>query len=304
MSGELFEQVARRIRAEGRFRVCLLIGASDTGKTSWAEALGERCRRDGPVLAVDSDVGQSHLGPPATIAWGKIEPGEGSGWEKIEPEGIFFTGSTSPAGNPLLHLAGLVRILAQARKETGRIFIDTTGLIHGPGLALKTAKIKALDPDLVIGLERERELDPILESFSRLRRPEIIRLPVSPEVGRKDPEKRAEFRRLAWARYFQEAGIVSRAAEKTWVWDIPDLSPEGTERISGRGPAPALIPINSLVGLQDENGRDLALGIIRGFDRETESLSIQTPARPETLEKVRGLALGTVRLDEGFREIS
>lgn len=51
-------------------RRVLVLGAADSGKTSLVEALARtECRAGKPVCVIDSDVGQSHIGPPTTVAW-------------------------------------------------------------------------------------------------------------------------------------------------------------------------------------------------------------------------------------------
>ena len=80
MNGESFEEwlrdeaVARAIDEPGA-KLMLIIGASDTGKTTLAEAIVRRLCAQRPVGIVDLDIGQSHIGPPTTIAWGRATGG-------------------------------------------------------------------------------------------------------------------------------------------------------------------------------------------------------------------------------------
>ena len=54
-------------------RVTIVIGASDAGKTTLVAALGsELASRGARVGVVDSDVGQSEIGPPTTVGLGRI----------------------------------------------------------------------------------------------------------------------------------------------------------------------------------------------------------------------------------------
>jgi len=52
---------------------CLLLGASDTGKTTLAAAIAKRVASACPVGFVDADIGQSHIGPPTTVGWALVE---------------------------------------------------------------------------------------------------------------------------------------------------------------------------------------------------------------------------------------
>ena len=57
-------------------RVSVVIGASDAGKTTLIAALAsELASRGEPVGVVDSDVGQSEIGPPATVGLGRSPRG-------------------------------------------------------------------------------------------------------------------------------------------------------------------------------------------------------------------------------------
>ncbi len=51
-------------------RSIMLLGEADTGKTTLAEGLGAFLSKDFRTAAVDLDMGQSRIGPPATVGWG------------------------------------------------------------------------------------------------------------------------------------------------------------------------------------------------------------------------------------------
>ena len=54
-------------------RVMLILGTSDTGKTSLtAQLAGALAARGERVAVVDADVGQSEIGPPTTVGLGRV----------------------------------------------------------------------------------------------------------------------------------------------------------------------------------------------------------------------------------------
>ena len=140
----------------------LLLGASDTGKTTLIEQTLHGWTPPGPIALVDCDVGQSRLGPPTTVAWSVLEqPFEA--WTKLPVQEFVVTGAVSPEGNLDIFLSAVQRIVASARRYSPRVLIDTTGLISGElGVELKQRKLALLRPDVVVALEGNDELAPFL----------------------------------------------------------------------------------------------------------------------------------------------
>src|SRR4030042_3482200 len=112
--------------------ISILLGATDTGKSTLANFLTfNLCKRGLKVALVDADIGQSFLGPPATIGFSvfKSDPD----WELLlSPPEIFFVGSTTPEGHFLIHLKGVKRMVEKAPSYGAEVVIlDTTGFILG-----------------------------------------------------------------------------------------------------------------------------------------------------------------------------
>src|SRR5207245_7958433 len=123
---------------------------------------------------------------------------------------MYFVGATSPQGQLLPLVVGAGRLLARA-KETGAdlVIVDTSGLVSGVyGQLLKYHKVELLQPDVVIGLQRGEELDPILGILRRFFATDVVSLPVPAEVRSTSVEERASRREEAMRRYF--AGSLQR----------------------------------------------------------------------------------------------
>src|SRR5919204_1805646 len=183
------------LEAAARARVTLILGTSDTGKTSLAAQLAAALAARGErVAVVDADVGQSEIGPPTTIGLGRVT-GALARLADADVLALEFVGDTSP-----------VRYIRETADATGRlvrralaagferVLVDTGGLVEGPlGLALKRAKIRAVDPDLVLVLQRRDESEPIARALeSGEERPRVVRLAPSPALLRRTATRRRE----------------------------------------------------------------------------------------------------------------
>lgn len=246
-------------------RVIMVIGAADTGKTSFVEALADVLSKDGPTAIVDLDMGQSHIGPPTTIGWGKVSGGFG-GWGTLEAEGIYFTGALSPPGNLLPGVVGASLMLEDALKWCDRAIIDTTGLVTEPvGRIYKQYKADILCPDLLVAIEREQDdLSHILGPFHKRETPSIMRVR-APEAARaKTADRRADHRAEMFSAYFKNAGTVEVGLDKTGVRFTREVDKTG---LLGR-----------VVSFR-KNSKDLAIGVIESVDSRGERLSVRTPLK-------------------------
>ncbi|MFZ5450894.1 MAG: Clp1/GlmU family protein [Thermodesulfobacteriota bacterium] len=216
----------------------MVLGAPDTGKSTLSRYLVYKNFVAGlPGALVDLDLGQSHLGPPATLGLG-LYPPRVPGDDSLFPEGLYFIGQISPVGCILEVIVGC-RVLADQALHRGckRVAVNTSGLVQGPGaLRLKRAQVELLRPALILALQRDRELEPLLqglgginlnlpEALPAFTRPgpaaegggrgenpngwQVVRLPVSSQVSRKTPEDRRRYREERFRRYFQQARRLS-----------------------------------------------------------------------------------------------
>jgi polynucleotide 5'-hydroxyl-kinase GRC3/NOL9 len=191
-------------------RVVLIIGETDTGKTSFttflARSLAERAFKVG---VVDADLGQSDVGPPTTVGLGLVTRPIGELGE-AEVAGLYFVGSTSPQGHLLPTVIGTKKMVEKALAlGVDRVLVDTSGLIQGElGRTLKQHKIDLVDPDLVLCLQRGGESEHILRPYGLGRRPEILRLPPGAEGPKRSQEERRQHRERSLQAYFQGARVL------------------------------------------------------------------------------------------------
>jgi len=161
-----------------RNRLVMAVGSSDSGKTTLVECLVDFFSGHAETGVVDLDMGQSHIGPPTTIAWGRIKE-RFDGWDRVKMEDYYFTGTTTPVDSLLPTVVGARLMTDNALTSCRKVVVDTTGLISEPaGRVLKQLKIDLLCPDIILALERSHELAHILDAFRFQKRPKIFRLPV------------------------------------------------------------------------------------------------------------------------------
>ena len=274
-------------RALTRLGVTLLVGGLDSGKTTLASRIARAGIEAGLQAGfLDADVGQSTVGPPATVGLRMCRS-----IQDLEPaslaraDHLAFVGATSPQGHLLPLVVGTRLLLDRAREQgADLVVIDTTGLVSGVyGQLLKFHKVGVLQPDLVVGLERGEELQPLLGVVQRFFAAEVLALRVHADVVPTSVEQRATNREESMRRYFQEP--LQRFRVKPTVF-VPAL--------------PALFDLAVLdhlvVGLSDGKGSCIGVGYLE-YLAEEGALRLISPVA----EAPKALILGSVRLEDGFR---
>ena len=277
--------------------IAVIIGATDTGKSTLAKFLiFNLCQRGLKVALVDADIGQSFLGPPATIGFSlfKSDPD----WKLLlSPPEIFFVGSVAPEGYFPIHLEGVKRMVGKAVSMAADVtLVDTTGFVLGDtGRELKRRKIDLISPQFVLALEKSDELESILENYKEKPLPKIFRLPLSEEVRPRSMEERRIYRDDRFREYFKTSSILELAIEAVRIkGEVRD--PNGDTL-----PVDWALRINGLlVGLKDSNDETLALGVIRNYIEEQKVLRVLTPLI-ET-EKVKTIHLSSIKVIPLYEE--
>ena len=265
-------------------RVIMVMGGSDTGKTTLVESIVNLLSEQADVGIVDLDMGQSHIGPPTTIAWGKTAQGF-QDWEGIGVEEFYFTGSLSPMGNLLPAVAGAKLMTEKALFCCGKVVVDTSGLIAEPaGRVLKQYKIDALSPDIILALEHSLELGPILDAFRFHKHPKVHRLQMPDQVTAKSWATRNRYRLGKIEHYFRHASTREVSLEEVGIRFTRGPSSLGRMDLKNR-----------VVSFRDKDNRDIALGIIRGIELKDNLLSSLTPLGSE--RKISAIVIGNTEVD-------
>jgi polynucleotide 5'-hydroxyl-kinase GRC3/NOL9 len=281
MTGVVVMPQWTRLDVEDLRGTVIIVGASDTGKSSLARYLYEAfCRQGLRAAYLDGDVGQSSLGLPTTLNLAlSAVPGDDR-FPPRGPQAAYFVGSTTPRGHLLPTVVGTYRLYQKALAlDAEAVVIDTTGLVdsaHG-GKALKQWQCELLAPRAVVALQRDRELEPILWPLRRDGRIRTIELPVSPHVQVRSREERIARRRERLAAYFERARTHVVELNRLPIYDV-DLLARG-----------------ALLAFQDAEGFATALGVVDQVDRRGGIFVVQTPL--PSLDSVSNLRLGTAHWD-------
>jgi len=256
----------------------MLLGAPDTGKTTFARRLLAAGLATGKTVAyVDADIDQTTCGPP-TCTGLKMVRAQADLDDLAHADRLHFVGSLSAEGVVLQQVVATAALVDAARPEADLTVVDTTSTISGViGQTLKYHTMELVRPDVVIGLQRGAELEPVIGMLRRFFSADVETATVDPEVRPLSPTDRRSYRAKRLATAFAEPLQRWRVRETVFA---PTL-PAGLEQSKLDG---------VLVGLQDGVGQCLGLGAL---EYDGEVLRVVTNSGDD----MRGLRLGSVRID-------
>lgn len=213
----------------------LVIGGIDSGKSSFCVYLANRALERGRRVAViDGDLGQSDIGPPSTIGFSRVTTPIKDLFE-MEAENAIFVGLTSPSWAVSRVLEGLAKLKgAVSEADVDVLIVNTDGWIDGEDAAAYKARlVEGLVPHLVVGIQQERELEPIL---ILLKETKIFRVNSPPAIRGRGREKRKILRELGYKKYLKDARVRSLSLKRVRVEGAPlgsgvPLNGEQMERI-------------------------------------------------------------------------
>ncbi len=341
-----WKETAQEIPKELFGQKILVIGAVDCGKSSLitylANTLLKKCGK--PIAIIDTDVGQSKIGPPGTLGLGLVCE-QFVHLEEILYESIYFVGDKSPRGNLLPIVLGLNSLIHIAQsKHSQAILIDTSGFVHGPAASvLKLAKIELVKPHWILGLQRRDEIEHLLavnKSVSEISRCEVPQrlMPLSREdrIARRmrawqslsfpschdfpiekygllgSPFNSFESDNTALFKQLEEVlgpCFVSRSSDRISVLfkgDLPinDIRPIAEQYQSVIAGFPLRFFLHHYVGLLNESFETIGLGFIRDIHFSKRTIAIETTLPENSFEAIKMVKLGRLRVDKTGRELS
>jgi polynucleotide 5'-hydroxyl-kinase GRC3/NOL9 len=318
-------------------RVVLVMGDVDAGKTFFTTYLANTLLRHGlRAGAIDSDVGQADIGPPTTMGIGIFERPVPLLYD-APPSNSYFVGSISPSGHMLEFIVGAKRLVEHGLKKADTVIVNTPGWVYGgPGRALQLYTWELINPDMVVALQRRGELEHLLASIPSAK---IRRLPVSTNVRPRSAGERASLRAMLFSKYFEGAGRLvlklrkvrfercylhtgklidlkefgaqvqvvhaERVPEGILVVTKRVLSESAIRELEGKFGQVRTITQDSerglVVGLVDDGGKLLGIGIIEGIDYERGQMTVLTPVKDAG--KIVVVQFGSIRIRPSGEEI-
>ena len=282
MSHNWADKIARQLLGQGIMQtgVCLVLGAADTGKTTLTAALCKQLAQSRPVGIVDADIGQSHIGPPATVGWTIVDNPRAE-FSQLSASGISFVGHVTPVGHLLQLTAAVVQCIQQVSEATELIIIDTPGFIRGPAAAALWWTVqRILKPRLILAVQHNDELSDILDGLRSLGpRLELIKPP--PQIPAKSLQDRQRYRQNQFSKYFRDSCLYNISLSDTAVQRGRNLSREDL--------------LDRLVGLRDTRGIDVAIGVITDWQDDRDLAAVKAPELD--VQQIRCLVVGDISIN-------
>ena len=289
MSHDWADKTAQQLLSRGFIKtgICLILGASDTGKTTLAAALAKRAASSEPVGIIDADIGQSHIGPPTTVGWAVLENSQTPFVEfsDLPVGGISFVGDVTPVRHLLQLTAAITQCVQQVSKSTEIMIIDTPGFVSGPAAtALWWTVQQILKPKLILAVQRCDELSDILTGLnSPDLKLELIKSP--PRIPTKSPPDRRNYRQSRFSRYFRDSCLHKISLTKIAIQTSRNLNRENL--------------VNHLIALRDGKGIDMAIGLITNWQNDKGIVAVRAPKID--IQQIRCLVVGdtTIEIEDG-----
>jgi len=300
----LWKDAAGAILSRKERKTILVIGGVDSGKTSFCTYLANSALALGySVALLDSDLGQSDVGPPGTLSLVTIKEPVYDLF-KLRPEELFFVGVTSPSAKVSTILKA-VAILKDRSLEKGAnlIIVNTDGWVDGEeAINYKVELVKVVHPEYVIVIKTADELK---QRVSNLENVKVLFVDPPENIKKRDRETRKILRESAYKKYLRDAKI--RSFPLAWVKihggaEFDWLAEEKSGKIRNKEDRLSVSSTEAeglLVALKDAGDTVLGIGIICQVDCEKSLVKIWTPVKGT----VSTIELGQIRLDKEGNEV-
>ncbi len=261
-------------------RRVLIVGPTDSGKSTLASWLAAKLSEVAPTAMVDADVGQSQIGPPATV-----------GWRLTGDIGhcCYFVGDVSPASRPAAALSALLRSVRDAEAAgAAYTIIDTTGYIHGDdAVALKTAKLEMLAPLDAVVIGDDRAARRLLKCWQGFSPATVTRLDTADSLQVKTVVQRRRHRQQMFS------GALADGSMR-WISldDKAIFSTLGDHRHTD-------VAGGLLLGFVDELRRLVCLGLLQSIDLKNRRLLAYAPPA----ENAAGVVFGAIFLNAAGEQL-
>jgi polynucleotide 5'-hydroxyl-kinase GRC3/NOL9 len=274
------------LNAQKKPMVILILGKIDSGKSSYCTYLinklvNGKCR----VAVLDGDLGQSDIGPSGTVGCALTSKPLTELYD-LKLENAFFVGVTSPIKAITKTIEGLSEMKSQIlERSVDFIVVNTDGWVTDDvAVSYKTAVIKELKPDLIVGLPQTNELETLIANIEEI---PIITVEPSSSLSQRSPEKRKSLREMTYIRYLKDAKMQNYPLSQLTI-EPKSAIPKRQEPEKGM-----------LVGIYGSKNKFLGIGVLREINSVRKALKVQTSIS----DTPKRLVLGKVFLNMKLQEI-
>jgi polynucleotide 5'-hydroxyl-kinase GRC3/NOL9 len=163
----MWQEIVNKILIE-KFRTILLIGDTDTGKSSLATFIVNLAlKKNLKPAVIDADMGQGDLAPPTAIG-GTIIENPITDLRNLDAQIYEFIGNTSPVGFEDVTINAIRQIVKKIAIDSDICIINTDGYIHNNGIDYKVKMAKKLRSDLVVCLGEKSIFESFRSEYSSL----------------------------------------------------------------------------------------------------------------------------------------
>lgn len=265
--------------------VVVILGGVDCGKSSLCTYLLNKLI-DGKrkVAVLDGDLGQSDIGPSATVGYGLTSRCIPELYN-LKLKNAFFVGVTSPITAMSKTIEGLTTIETEVLQgQSDFVLVNTDGYVSGEvAVKYKTDLVKALKPDVIIAIQTQDELAPLIASLQT----SVFTVEPSFALKQRPPEKRKIIREMTYSRYLKNAKL--QCYPKSQITIEPRNSiPNKQEPEKG-----------ILLGIYNRGNKFLGIGVLREVNNLRKTLKVQTAVSAKPFRVV----IGKVFINEKLQEI-
>ena len=186
----------------------MVLGTVDSGKTSFCtylvnKVLGEKRK----VAVLDGDLGQSDIGPPATVAYAFVTRPI-TDLFSLRAKNAFFIGETSSGKVADKVITALVSLKKEVLANNGEfVVMNTDGWVDGEcAVNYKMRLVEELAPDVIFFIQQKDELAPLIKGLEKFRGV-VVESPSA--IRQRDIEKRRSLRELGYVKYLGNAKVQS-----------------------------------------------------------------------------------------------
>jgi polynucleotide 5'-hydroxyl-kinase GRC3/NOL9 len=265
--------------------VAVVLGAADCGKSSlctylFNKLVDGKCK----VAVLDGDLGQSDIGPSATIGYGSASRPVPQ-LHNLRLKNAFFVGVTSPVAALDKTVEGLVAMKAEIlQQQVDFVLVNTDGCVSGDvAVKYKTALIQALEPDIIVAIQMQDELVPLIAS---LETPKVVVEP-SFALKQRTPEKRKIIREMTYSHYLKNAKLQCYPRSQMTV-EPRSAIPKSQDPEKGL-----------LLGIFGRGNKFLGIGVLRLINPVRKVLKVQTAVSAKPLK----IIIGKVVVNEKLQEV-